>query len=231
MSKKIALVVLIALLLLGLGLRRIVNSSQGDKRCDQASNIEELARNCRYQGKSRVVIPGPIVEYGGANSSFEEMAAASSAVIAEPIASKSYLYNPYSIGTWYKFRIIEPLLLRPPKHCDSCPPMSAPPQELSSLLSNELLLGVDGGSLSVEGVEITQTSGCIPPFEKGEKYLLFVSFLPGGIARLAAGPAGIFKLTDQDSLKGVDITKRKAYDDVKNRFGNKLSLLRSHINQ
>jgi hypothetical protein len=231
MTWKIPTLILGFLVILGLGIKRSVNSSQADKRCDQANNIEELARNCKSQGKSRVVIPGPIIDYPGENSSFEEMATQSSAVIAEPIASKSDLYNPYSIGTWYKFRIIEPLLLRPPKHCDGCPPMSAPPEELSSLLSNELLLAVDGGSLSIGGVEITQTSGCIPSFEKGEKYLLFVSFLPGGIARLAAGPSGIFKLVDQDSLKGVDTTNRKAYDDVKNRFGSKLSLLRSHISQ
>src|SRR2546423_1629184 len=164
MTWKIPALILGLLVILGLGIKRSVNSSQADKRCDQASNIVELARKCTYQGKSRVVIPGPIVEYGGANSSFEEMAAGYSAVIAEPIASKSDLYNPYSIGTWYKFRIIEPLLLRPPKHCNGCPPIGDPPQELSSLLSNELLLGVDGGALLVRRGGIKQTNGGLSPF-------------------------------------------------------------------
>lgn len=80
--------------------------------------------------------------------------------------------------------------------------------------------------MTVDGVEVTENSQSIPPFEKNRNYLLFISFVPGGVARLAGGPASIFTVCDDGKLDGVDVNKHK----IKSRFGGRLSTLKSHIN-
>ncbi len=225
-------VLIIGILVFGsLGLKRIATSSQEEDKWEERNTIRAIARRNKAKENRRIVIPGPTIDYPGMNSTVEDLLQNYSLVVAEPIASHSYLVNPSNIATWYKFRTCETLSLKTPQYCNTCPQQTNPPQELGPVLSNEFLLAVDGGTLFVEGLEVSEKSNSIPAFEKGTKYLLFISFLPGGVARLAAGPAAIFRVGDNDKLNGVDVKKHRAYDEVNVRFNGKLSILKAQINR
>lgn len=228
--KTMVLVVIVATLV-GLSLKKIATSSQEQEKWEDRNSVRAVARHNKAKGTSRVVIPGPLIDYPGMNSSLDDLRQNYSVVVATPVESKGYLVHSHSIGTWYKFRISEAVSIKTPRYCNTCPEPGLPPDDFRSTLSNEFLLSVDGGTLLIEGVEVTQSSGSIPRFEAGENYLLFISFLPGGVARLAAGPAGIFRLRDNDRLEGVDTNKHRTYEDIRNRFSGKLSILKSHINR
>lgn len=230
MATKTTALIIGAILVAGLGLGRVSNSFQNEKEPQRENTLLATARRTKAEGKSHIAVPGPIIDYPGLNVSIDYLLSHESAVVAEPIASKGYLENENSIGTWYKFRIREAISLRTAEYCITCPDPGSPPPELSSLLPNEFLLAVDGGTVSLEAVEVTQYSDCIPPFKAGKSYLLFISLLPGGVARLGVGPAGIFRV-DNDMLEGVDNHKRRAYDELQNRFGRSLSQIKAHISR
>lgn len=231
MRLKTAALVILILVLGGLTVKRIATSSQEEEKWEDRNSVRAVARRSKAKGASKVAIPGPIIEYPGLNSSVDDLLQNYSVVVANPVASKSYLVNSHSIGTWYKFRISETILLRPPLVCSTCPEVGTPPEDLRSTLSDEFLLSLDGGTLMTEGVEVNQNSRSFPRFEEGQNYLLFISFLPGDVARLAAGPASAFNIDRNGRLKGVDNKRHRTYDDVKNRFSETLSNLKANLNR
>lgn len=231
MRLKTAALVILVFAAAGLGLKKIATSSQEEEKWEDRNSVRAVARRNKAKGASRIAISGPIIDYPGLNSGVDDLLRNYSVVIAQPIAMKGYLVNSHSIGTWYKFRISEAISLKPPRYCNTCPELGTPPEELGSTLSNEFLLTVDGGTLLIEGVEVTQSSASIPRFEEAKNYLLFLSFLPGGVARLAAGPAAIYRVQDNYRFDGIDTHKYRAYEEVKNRFKSRLSMLKSQINR
>src|SRR6266850_8497911 len=187
------------LFLLGVGITTALKTPQ-EYRKDRS--IASLAKRAKNEGKTRVEAPGLIIDYAGGNIGLDEALQNYSMVIGEPLESKSYITDSADeIGTAYKFRVLEILSQRNAVFCNGCPQVNDVSAKLQPALYNEFLLELSGGTVTVDGVEVTMVSSGMPKFEDGKRYLLFASISPGGMARLAAGPSGLFRITSDESLE------------------------------
>jgi hypothetical protein len=125
-------------------------------------------------------------------------------VVAELITSKSYLANSDGATTWYKFKIIDPLSERYANYCNTCPDVPEVPEDLSPVNYNEFVLPTSGGTVNVDGVEVTVDSGSEPVFENGKKYLLVLSLWPSRVARNGCGSVRGFQVDENERLEAVD---------------------------
>src|SRR5688572_4470231 len=99
-------VILIALIVvLTVGLIRIVSKGNRQQKLEPTTNrIQWNIDQARAEGRTRVVISGLEIDYaGGAVSSLEQALAHSTAVIAIPVATRTYETDTDLI-TWYKLR-------------------------------------------------------------------------------------------------------------------------------
>lgn len=213
----------LGLFLLGVGITATLKAPQEYLK---DRSIASLAKRAKTQGKTKVEAPGLIIDYAGGNIGLDEALKNYSVVIAEPIESKSFITDSSDeIGTAYKFRILEIISQRNAVFCNGCPRVNDVSGKLPPALYNEFLLESSGGTVAVDGVEVTMPSGGMPKFEKGERYLMFISFTPGGMARPAAGASGFFRITGDDSLDTVACKNRLA-DEIGARFSKSLARFR-----
>jgi hypothetical protein len=144
------------------------------------------------------------------------------------IANKSYLFDAYGIQTWYKFRVTDALSKTDAEYCPTCPDIPEPPKDFTPISADEFLLATSGGTVDIDGVEVTVNDRSLPVFESGKKYLLVISHTPSGVATLGAGPAGVFELTNDDKLEAVNGHNYALQAEIRHRFNGKLSQLKSH---
>lgn len=218
--------------LLGLAAGGLLNSGiqkKNDVKWEDQHSLKEIARRSKELGKARITLPGPHANLPGVNMSLDEALRDHSVVVAEVVARKSYVFDSYGIRTWYRFRITDALSQRIAKYCPTCPEVGEAPQDLLPINSDEFLLATGGGTVNIDGVEVTVDSQSLPTFESGKRYLLFVSLTPSGVARLGAGPAGIFRVADNEKLEAVDKRNYPIKAEVSRRFAGKLSEFRSHV--
>jgi len=199
MSFKLAIVIVCALLIGLVGAKRIHTNGQRGENVSawaQRNSLTEVAKRAKDEGKGMVTLPGPDIDYAGVDMGLDEALRDYSVVIVEPIESKSYMVDSDNIETWYRFRIREMVSQRDPKSCDTCSPPTASPQDMAPARSGEFLLAISGGTVTVDGVQVTMTNGSIPRFENGKEYLLFLSLMPSGVAVLGSGPSAVFRVNE-----------------------------------
>lgn len=214
--------ILASILLLAIGLIAAPKKVPQEKWEDKYA-IQSVARRAKAEGKTAVTIPGPLVEYSGIRTNVDDVLQKYSALVAEVVESNTYLSDTHVISTAYKFRIIESIKHRNAVFCDTCPPVKDVSDKVHPAFSNEFILHVYGGTLTVDGVEVTMVDTGGLKFKGGEKYLLLVSFTPGGMATLAAGPSGVFRVGDNDSLEPISRSTYPVSSQVATQFSNKLS--------
>jgi hypothetical protein len=217
---------LCGLFLLGVGITATLKPPQ---EYIKDKSIASLAKRTKNQGKTQVKVLGKITDYPGTNMSLEEALQNYSAVIASPIESRSYLSDSADeIGTAYRFRIEETLSQRNAVFCNACSVTDAS-NKLQPALHNEFIFELSGGTLTVDGVEVTMVSSGMPQFEEGKRYLMFISFTPGGMARPAAGASGFFRITSDESLEAMDSGKARMQVEISGRFSKSLSRFKQAI--
>lgn len=232
MVLKFVLIVAIVAAIVTLSVKGFLNNKAQNAAVRQdGHSLIDIARKKKSEGRSKVVVPGLIVDYAGADMDLNEALKNYSVVIAEPIASKSFTADSTSISTWYKFRITETLSRKNYVYCYTCSPVPPPPSELGKPNPDEFFLDTVGGVLNIEGVEVTATSRSSLAFELGKKYLMFVSLTPSQVAVLASGPSGVFQLDEEKNLHSLNNSESPIPREVQKRFGLKLSEFKSHINQ
>jgi hypothetical protein len=202
MSKLI--IVLSVLILIGVGIAVTFRTPQ--ENSEAGKSIESMARRAKVEGKSRITVPGPIIDYPNMGLSLDEVLKKYSALVAEVAESTSFVLAPNDIRTAYKFRIVESLSQKPANVCETCSPLTDISDKLSTAKFNEFVLEVSGGTVTIDGVAVTMTGGKLE-FAEGKKYLMLVSFTPGGMAQLAVGPSGVFRIKDDDSLESISNPK------------------------
>jgi hypothetical protein len=209
------------LFLLGLG---ITAARKAPQEYLKDRSIASLARRAKNQGKTKVEAPGLIIDYAGGNIGLDQALKNYSVVIAESIEKKSYITDSLDeIGTAYKFRVLETLSQRNAVFCNTCPQVNDVSGKLPPAHYDEFLLESSGGTVAVDGVEVTMPSGGMPKFEKGERYLMFISFTPGGMATLIGGPSGLFRINSDESLEAMGNGKHRLAVEIANRFSKSLS--------
>ncbi len=209
------------LFLLGVGITATFKAPQ---EYEKDKSIASIARRTKNQGKTRVTVPGKIIDYPGMNMGLDEALKNYSVVIAEPIESKSYIGDSSDdISTAYKFRILETLSQKNAVFCNTCSPVNDVSNKLQPALYNEFILDLSGGTVAVGGVEVTMVRDGTLKIEDGQRYLMFISFTPGGMASLTGGPSGLFRITSDDSLEAMGNGKHRLATEIAARFSKSLS--------
>lgn len=217
------------LVLIGLAITTDLKTPQEDAK---DKSIAALAQRTKKQGKTKVETPGLILDYAGGNIGLDEALQNYSVVISEPVESKSYITDAADeIGTAYKFRILETLSQRNAVFCNSCPQVNDVSGKLPPALHDEFLLQLSGGTVTVDGVEVTMANRGMPKFEAGQRYLMFISFTPGGMATLIGGPSGLFRITSDESLEAMGNGKHRLAVEIAARFSKSLSGLKPATNR
>jgi hypothetical protein len=232
MLPKLIAVVACVILLLGLGARGLLNNGVQKKenvKWAEQNSLKEIARRSKAEGKGTVTISGPWSDYPGVDMKLEEALRDYSVVVAEVIANKSYPINSDGVRTWYKFKIIDPLSEKYAHYCHTCPEIPEAPEDLSPINSDEFLLAIGGGTVNVDGVEVTVNNRSLPAFESGKRYVLVVSLTPSRVALLGAGPSGVFRVDENERLEAVDNGNRPMQAEISQRFAGKLSNLKAHM--
>jgi hypothetical protein len=212
------------LLLLAVGITAAFKFSQSSQEDSKDKSIASLARRTKSQGKTRVSAPGKIIDYPGMNIGLDEALKDYSVVIAEPIESKSFITDSLEeIRTAYKLRILETLSRRNAISCSSCPLINDVSDKVQPALHNEFILELSGGTVNVDGVEITMVSDGTLKIEEGQRYLMFISFTPGSMARVIGGPSGMFRITSDESLEAMGKGKHRLAVEIGTRFSKSLS--------
>jgi len=124
-----------------------------------------------------------------------------SVVVAEPTQVIGYIFSDGTsekIDTWYKFKIIA-------RYSQAPPVLSyvswEVPSELYPITSDEFVMGRPGGTVTIDGVEITQNDEGVPAFRKSQRYLLLVSLNPSTqISELHLAPQGVLPVNPDNTL-------------------------------
>jgi hypothetical protein len=151
-------------------------------------------------------------------------------VVAQPVEKKTLL-NDFGLTTWYKFRTVEALSLKPVFgfQRESLNSIELPSSFLPE--AAEFLVPESGGSVAAYGVTINERSNS-PQFSLSKTYLLFlqldsqkrVGFVPWSDA------VGIFTVDEKGMLTAAD--DQGQYDlkeKMASRFGNSVKQLRLHF--
>jgi hypothetical protein len=232
MLPKLLAAVACVILLIGLGATGLLHNSRQKNdtlKWADKNSLKEIARRSKEEGRVKVTVPGPFIEDPGMNMKVDEALRDYSVVVAEVIASKSYAFNSDGIRTWYKFRITDALSERNMEYCPTCPEIPEAPQDLSPINSDEFLLATGGGTVNIDGVEVTVNDRSLPAFESGKKYVLVISMTSSRVALLGAGPSGVFRVADDEKLEAINKLNYPMQAEISQRFAGKLSELKSHV--
>jgi len=226
---------LIALVLLGAGviaagLIRTASPTQEKPSPPFEDRLKWYAREAKSEGRSKVRVPTPEIDYLGSDGAItaEEAFSACTVVIAQLVSRRSYDRNE-DIITWNKFAIDEVLSEAKELPCPACGP-SDPPATLLPLHSGQFVIPKKGGTVNIDGVEIEQTGDGFPEYESNQKYLLLVNLYPNGTATTIGGPVGVFRIVDNDKMIPVRESDHTILKDFKEKYGSSLERLRKYLN-
>ncbi len=198
------------------------------KNVPNSNRLKWYAEEAKKEGKQKEVIPAGTTEYLGSDSpDLERSLSIYSVVVAQPVEKRTFESNDNSVSTWYKFRIVDALTpLRDPV-CFGCVTLS-PPLEMP-LDQNEFVILRNGGTLTVDGVEIEQREAGFPQFQEHKKYLLFISLYPNKVAITAGGPLGVFEIGDKENLTPFSKEPNPIREGVERKFNNSLGSLKQRF--
>ncbi|HXI23669.1 MAG TPA: hypothetical protein VNG71_07325 [Pyrinomonadaceae bacterium] len=212
------------LVALGFGMTAALRRSLPPQDYVKDKSVVSLSRRAKNEGKTQVSMPGKIIDYPGMNMGLDEALQNYSVVIAELVESKSYISESADeIATAYKLRIVESLSQRNAVSCNGCSPVKDVSDKLQPAQYNEFMLNLSGGSVTVDGVEVSMISDRTLKIEDGQRYLMFISFTPGGMARLIGGPSGLFRITHDESLEAMSDGTHRLAREIAARFSRNLS--------
>ena len=191
--------------------------------------LKWYAKEAKTEGRQKITVPAPIVEYlGDAGTITSEEAFSSSSVVIAHLISKQSYPQDNDIITWNKFAIDEVLSEAKELPCPGCLP-GDPPSSLLPLQKGEFVISKTGGKVNIDGVEIEQIDRGFPDFEPNQQYLLLMNLYPSGAARTIGGPVGVFRILQNDKVLPVRESEHMIRKDFKEKYGNSLEQLREHL--
>lgn len=134
----------IALVLLGveaLAFGVIRNASTIQKKdAPYKDRLKWSAKEAKSQGRQKITVPAPLIEYlGGAGTITSDEAFSSTTVVIAHLVSKQSHVRDDDIITWNKFAIDEVLSEAKELPCPGCAP-GDPPSDLLPLQTGEILI-------------------------------------------------------------------------------------------
>ena len=192
------------------------------------NRLKWYAEEAKKEGKQKEVIPAGTTDYLGTDSpDLERSLAIYSVVVARPVEKRTFESSENSLSTWYKFSIVDALTpLRDPV-CFGCVTLS-PPLDMP-LGEHEFVILRNGGTLTIDGVEIEQRESGFPQFNEHQKYLMFLSLYPNKVAITAGGPLGVFEIGDKENLTPFSKEPNPIRQGVERKFNNSLGSLKQRL--
>jgi hypothetical protein len=209
------------------GCRATLASPSVDKQKNFKKNtLPWFAHKAKAEGKNRTVVRAPFVTYRGEADPPEAILSQASVVVARPVEMFTFSPNDEEIVTWYKFEVIESL--KEGIACQRCP-HPPPPPEILPVSEGEFLLVKYGGSLNVDGVQVSMVAPGFPPFSRNKKYLLFLVKSDNGIASLVAGPSGVYTINPNGELEPTNDRPHPLKEVIRQRFRGSVEQLRRQV--
>lgn len=203
-------------------------SPQTQAQNDQPKTLEGYARKAKAKGETKVQISTPIYEYATVTG-LEEARTYSRIAEVKLLTAKSYVSGPRTILTWYKFEILEDLS-RGSYFCFKCAAFPDPPPDLLPASGDEILVPKAGGSVTIDGVEITSEELDFPQFSKSQTYLLFFGLDESRrLAMITMGPQGVFMIDEAGRLAEVNQRDSFLKRELKENHKNSLGELKKHL--
>ena len=187
-----------------------LSQAQDDERIEKLKekekrghiNLLEAAELAKSRGKNRAVVSGLVVNYMGTAGNADELdekLTDYTVVVAKLVDKKSFMQDEGRVRTWNKFQILDTLHTAPPvPPYVTWPPIS---EELLPLGEDEIIVHTYGGTVTIDGVEVSQSDSDVSAFRKSQKYVLALKFeSQSNIGILALGPQGYLLINEDESL-------------------------------
>lgn len=191
----------------------------------QPGTIAAYLEEAQVNNQNSITFPAGIHEYFRPDT-WDGVISGFSFLIAEPIEVRSFgTLTDDTIKSWYRFRIIETLATKPPPFAITDPPGGmAPPQ------TNELLVFKWGGTVTLNGIQVTAEEPSFPDLIIGQRYLLIVQVDPSTrLANNAMGSDGAYTISASGQILPVNPEGGVFQNDLATRYSSSIDQLRAAL--
>lgn len=240
MRVKVAVFILVSLVVFAIGSARVYLRSQGQtaeriaelEKAEDRGTLKWYARLAKAKGQNTISKWSPEATYADEVKDLNDALSYYQMILAVPIEKQSLPFGDRDVITWYKFQIVEKLSHNELKPCDCVPADLVAPEEMFPLGADEILIPRSGGSVMVDGVEITEDDLQFPQFALSTRYLLFLRTDDSGqIGLLGMGPTGVFVERGNDRLEPLSRRPNALTSDITTRFRSSIQMLRDHTSK
>jgi hypothetical protein len=232
--KTVPIIILIFLLFLGVAggartLSALRQQESGAQAIDEPGTLKWHVKQAKLKGKQQVTVSTPIYEYAGVQS-LDEAVSYFHVVIAKPIEKRSYVQSAQNITTWYKFKVVEDLSLNKGAGCSTCGSLPVAPGDMLPLKEDEILIPRAGGTVVLDGIEITKEEANFPQFSMAREYLLFFSPDPSkGIGKLSLGPYGVYVVNPAGKIEPINGKGTPLRNEIQRLYHDSLDQLKAKL--
>ncbi len=194
---------------------------------EDPTTIKARAKKERAKGARKAHFPAPVIEYA-TGIDLDTALSQASVFLVEPVDKTSLVVDPNTIGTFYRLKVIETISSAEPSSC--CQPSDSEfPGELPPLNENEMYLAGIGGTVMLDGMEVTvdEALGELIP---RHRFLVFLTPTPSRKYSLSKlGPYGIFRVKATGDLEAIVKTPYKLKKEMVETCGCSLEKLKESI--
>jgi hypothetical protein len=192
---------------------------------ERGTRLASLARSARLNGRDAAEFPCPQPQPIALGDLSQAVKYATVAVV-EPIGATASPAGGDEIRTWTKFRIMDMLHDRRGAGL----PLAGIPSELAPLAANQFVAVDCGGTVTINGVRITQVGAPPGEFHQGHAYLVWFELSRTGSALFAWRGEGVFAV-DGDTLRPItaDSADTPFDRDLITHVGTSLAALRAYL--
>ncbi|HEX8128141.1 MAG TPA: hypothetical protein VF527_03500 [Pyrinomonadaceae bacterium] len=188
---------------------------------------EEKIQLAKARGQKRVVVSN-IVPTFTQTKNLEQALNDYTVVVVKPVEEKSSTDHRGVTSTWYKLKILERITPLKTLTCEPCYQFEQPPEDMP-VGRDEVLLHKIGGVEVVDGIEAVTLEQDFPPFQKNQKYLLFLSIEPSGkVADIPTGPIGAMLVDDNDQVRSMSGKTYGLQREIEILHGNSVPQLKGY---
>jgi hypothetical protein len=189
-----------------------------------SKSLIERARQVKAKGGTQVSLPGPIPMYDDVDD-LNEALNIYDVVIAHPTDKISVAPDARNVMTFYKFKIDE-VISQPENIKTPCCGLERAPVDLPRLKPKEFYLQAGGGTVPIEGVNVSVEEE-FGDLLKHQKYLLLLSLNPSSnIGMVKLGPSGVFTLDSADVLETLNKKPDVLSRQLEEQYGKSLARLK-----
>jgi hypothetical protein len=206
--------------------------SQNSATDDWKGRVREAVLEAKASRRSQIEIVPPQITPPSVDNLFT-IGERYSVIVVQPLQIATSVTTDGSvIMSWYKLKISDVLTKQPTVPSKPLIEQFGPPAILLPLGADEVLVGVDGGSIVSEGVTVLQHSPFDFRLQLNRQYVLTVYLeASGAIATLASMSDGAFELQPDGSIRPLGHKDHPLVKDIYVRTGNRLEFLREALKE